>query len=50
VVLSRRPARIVLDVPIDLPRDRAASLRSDPRFARVLGPLQEALLAGEAPQ
>ncbi|MDC3961788.1 ABC transporter ATP-binding protein [Polyangium jinanense] len=49
IVFSRRPARILLDAPIDLPRERAASLRSDPRFARVLGPLQDALLAGEAP-
>lgn len=49
LVLSRRPARFLLDTPIDLPRERAASLRSDPRFARALGPLQEALQAGEAP-
>ncbi len=48
VVLSRRPARILLDTPIDLPRDRAAPLRSDPSFARVLGPLHEALLQGGA--
>ncbi|MDI1481202.1 ABC transporter ATP-binding protein [Polyangium sp. y55x31] len=49
IVFSRRPARILLDTPIDLPRERHASLRSDPRFARALGPLQDALLAGEAP-
>ncbi|MDI3289702.1 ABC transporter ATP-binding protein [Polyangium sp. 15x6] len=49
IVFSRRPARILLDTPIELPRERHASLRSDPRFARVLGPLQDALLAGEAP-
>ena len=49
IVFSQRPARILLDTPIDLPHERAASLRSDPRFARVLGPLQDALLAGEAP-
>ncbi|HRI72439.1 MAG TPA: ATP-binding cassette domain-containing protein, partial [Polyangium sp.] len=43
VVLSPRPARIVLDTPIDLPRDRHASLRSESRFAKTLGPLYEAL-------
>lgn len=43
VVLSPRPARIVLDTPIDLPRERRASLRSEARFAKVLGPLYEAL-------
>jgi NitT/TauT family transport system ATP-binding protein len=48
LVLSRRPARIVLDQQIDLPRARQASLRADPRFARVLGPLQEALERGNA--
>jgi NitT/TauT family transport system ATP-binding protein len=48
LVLSRRPARIVLDQPIDLPRARQASLRADARFARVLGPLHEALERGNA--
>jgi NitT/TauT family transport system ATP-binding protein len=48
VVLSRRPARIMLDQPIDLPRERAAALRAEPRFARVLGPLQAALGQGAA--
>jgi NitT/TauT family transport system ATP-binding protein len=43
VVLSPRPARIVLDTPINLPRERHASLRSEARFAKVLGPLYEAL-------
>lgn len=43
VVLSPRPARIVLDTPIDLPRERHASLRSESRFAKVLGPLYDAL-------
>lgn len=43
VVLSPRPARIVLDTPIELPRERLASLRSEARFANVLGPLYEAL-------
>lgn len=43
VVLSPRPARIVLDTPIDLPRERHASLRTEARFAKVLGPLYDAL-------
>ena len=43
VVLSPRPARIALDTVIDLPRERRASLRSEARFASVLGPLYEAL-------
>lgn len=32
IVLSRRPARIVLDHMLDLPQDRDQSLRTDPRF------------------
>jgi len=47
VVLSKRPARIMLDTPIDLGLNRAASLRSEAKFAAQLGPLQEALLRGE---
>jgi len=43
VVFSPRPARIVLDTPIDLPTERHASLRTEARFAKALGPLYEAL-------
>lgn len=43
IVLSPRPARIVLDKPIDLPRNRHVSMRSEARFAETLGPLYEAL-------
>jgi NitT/TauT family transport system ATP-binding protein len=43
IVLSPRPARIVLDAPIDLPPTRHASLRAEASFARVLGPLYDAL-------
>jgi NitT/TauT family transport system ATP-binding protein len=46
VVLTRRPAQIVLDHRLDLPRERQASLRADPRFARETGVLQEALRRG----
>jgi NitT/TauT family transport system ATP-binding protein len=33
VVLSNRPARVVADIPINLPQDREASIRSAPAFA-----------------
>lgn len=41
--LAPLPSRIVLDTAIDLPRERHASLRSEARFAKVLGPLYDAL-------
>ncbi len=43
IVLSPRPAKIALDTPIALPSEREASLRSEARFAKVLGPLYDAL-------
>jgi NitT/TauT family transport system ATP-binding protein len=48
VVLSRRPARIVLDHALALPAERSAALRAEPAFARELGVLQEALRRGAA--
>jgi NitT/TauT family transport system ATP-binding protein len=48
VVLSRRPARVVLDHAVALPAERAAPLRAEPAFARELGVLQEALRRGAA--
>ncbi len=47
VVLTRRPARIVADHTLDLPESRTASLRSEPRFARQMRILFEALERGE---
>jgi NitT/TauT family transport system ATP-binding protein len=48
VVLSRRPARVVLEHALDLPEKRVAELRTDPGFAREMAILQEALRrAGE---
>jgi NitT/TauT family transport system ATP-binding protein len=44
IVLSPRPAKLVLDMPIDLPRTRHASLRAHASFAQVLGSLYDALL------
>ncbi len=46
VVLSRRPARVVLDHRLDLPARRDAELRADAAFARETGVLQEALRRG----
>jgi branched-chain amino acid transport system ATP-binding protein len=46
VVLTRRPARVVLEHRIDLPSERDAALRGDPRFARETRVLYEALARG----
>ncbi len=46
IVLSRRPARVVLERALDLPLRRDAALRADPRFARETGVLQDALRRG----
>jgi NitT/TauT family transport system ATP-binding protein len=45
VVLTRRPARVVLEHEIDLPAQRDATLRGDARFARETSVLYEALRA-----
>jgi NitT/TauT family transport system ATP-binding protein len=47
IVFSRRPARIVLDHPLDLPAERTAALRTDAQFAREMRTLYEALEHGE---
>ena len=47
IVLTRRPARVVVDHRLDLPVDRDAALRTDPLFAREMRRLFEALEAGE---
>jgi len=43
VVLTRRPARVVLEHALDLPAQRDAALRGDARFARETRVLYEAL-------
>ena len=48
VVLSRRPARVLLDHPIDLPEQRAEELRTTAAFAREAHALHVAL-RGEEP-
>jgi NitT/TauT family transport system ATP-binding protein len=46
VVLTRRPARVVLEHALDLPAQREAALRGEARFARETGVLYEALRRG----
>jgi len=46
IVLTRRPARVVLDHPLDLPRERTAALRTDAHFAREMRVLFDALERG----
>lgn len=48
VVLSARPARLVQDQPIELPLERAGSLRATPEFARQTRTIFEALERGGA--
>ncbi|CAN5530950.1 ABC transporter ATP-binding protein [soil metagenome] len=43
IVVSKRPARIVLDHPIALPSERNSSLRGEPAFAREMSILLSAL-------
>jgi len=48
VVLSRRPARVVADLPVDLPENRVAAVRSSPRFGEITRGIYEALEQGGA--
>jgi NitT/TauT family transport system ATP-binding protein len=48
VVFSRRPARIVADRTLDLPRERSFSLRAEAAFGHEERLLYEALVRGEA--
>jgi NitT/TauT family transport system ATP-binding protein len=48
VVLTRRPARILLDHRPDLPAERTAELRTTATFAREMRTLHDALARGEA--
>ncbi len=47
LVLTRRPARVVLDHTIDLPLQRSGSLRGTPQFAAQTAQLYEALQRGD---
>jgi ABC-type nitrate/sulfonate/bicarbonate transport system ATPase subunit len=46
VVLSDRPARVVADVPVSLPRPRRADLVADPAFAALRAQVLDTLRAG----
>ena len=48
LVLSPRPARVMLDRTLELPRRRSAALRLEPAFAREVQVLSEALERGGA--
>ncbi|WP_317987821.1 ABC transporter ATP-binding protein [Hyalangium gracile] len=48
IVFSPRPARVLLDHVLELPRQRAAALRLEPTFAREVHVLSEALERGGA--
>jgi NitT/TauT family transport system ATP-binding protein len=48
VVLSARPARVVADLPIDLPESREPAVRSSPRFGEITHQIYGALERGGA--
>jgi NitT/TauT family transport system ATP-binding protein len=48
IVLSPRPARVVLDATVDLPAERGPEIRTEPRFARAMQRLHAALELGGA--
>ena len=48
VVMSGRPGRVVLDRPIQLPRDRVVPLRATPEFAEQTRDLYAALAGGDS--
>jgi len=48
VVFSARPARVVGDLALDLPRERNAALRTDAAFAKEARALRDALERGGA--
>ena len=43
VAVSPRPARVLTDVPIDVPRPRSLASKSDPRFLQCRATLEQAL-------
>jgi NitT/TauT family transport system ATP-binding protein len=49
IVVSRRPAKVVLDHPIALPANRGVAIRGTADFAREMGTLMTALSAGSEP-
>jgi NitT/TauT family transport system ATP-binding protein len=43
LVIAPRPGRVILDLPISLPRPRASALRAQPSFGEFVLKLQEAM-------
>jgi NitT/TauT family transport system ATP-binding protein len=43
LVMTARPGRLALELPIDLPRPRSARMRTHARFGAIIGRLQEAM-------
>jgi NitT/TauT family transport system ATP-binding protein len=48
IVFSKRPARIMTDRSLELPRERTLALRTEPDFAREARALRAALEEGDA--
>jgi len=48
IVFTKRPAKIVVDRPVDLPKDRTAAIRGEASFAREIRGLQVSLEEGAA--
>ncbi|GAB5447097.1 ABC transporter ATP-binding protein [Gymnodinialimonas sp.] len=48
IVLSPRPARIVADIPVDLPRPRRSEIRRGPEFTEIVESVFTALSSGMA--
>lgn len=49
LVFSKRPSRLLLDTPVDLPAKREASLRTSPEFSRELKSIYARVSYEEAP-
>jgi NitT/TauT family transport system ATP-binding protein len=49
-VLTRRPARVIVDYKLDLPEQRVSALRTDAHFAQQMRVLFEALERDEGKQ
>ena len=43
LVLTSRPGRVCLDLPVDLPRPRDDSIRYSPRFGELAGQIRDAI-------
>jgi NitT/TauT family transport system ATP-binding protein len=43
LVMTPRPGRLAMDLPIDLPRPRSNALRADPRFGQLVLTLQQTM-------